>query len=217
MDTLRSSDEPVALLTADDAQTWRAVALAGSANGRGEVAVAIADPTDEVVAKLEARLGRPVHARLCDEETLDELLNRVYADARRGRRHAGAARGRRPSCRPSAPGSPLAQALAACALGFLLVVGVLTDLLLTATVLVAFATAFFVASTGFRLWAAWQGFRPGATIDPRPASSRPWTSGRSRSTRCCSRSTRRRRGPSARCSTRCRGWTIRSTSWTRCC
>ena len=167
MDTLRSSDEPVALLTADDAQTWRAVALAGSANGRGEVAVAIADPTDEVVAKLEARLGRPVHARLCDEETLDELLNRVYADAD-AEDVTRALRETAPELSAFRTRLSLAQALAGFALGFLLVVGVLTDLLLTATVLVAFATAFFVTSTGFRLWAARQGFRPGATIDPLP-------------------------------------------------
>jgi cellulose synthase/poly-beta-1,6-N-acetylglucosamine synthase-like glycosyltransferase len=46
---------------------------------------------------------------------------------------------------------------------------VLVDVQLTASVLVALATAFFVCSTGFRLYAAWQGSRPGATIDPGPA------------------------------------------------
>jgi cellulose synthase/poly-beta-1,6-N-acetylglucosamine synthase-like glycosyltransferase/peptidoglycan hydrolase-like protein with peptidoglycan-binding domain len=168
VDTLRSSDEPVALLTADDAQTWRAVALSGSANGHGAVAVAIADPTDEVLAKLEARLGRPVHPRLCDEETLDELLNRVYADADADD-VIRALRETAPELSAFRTRLSLTQALAGCVLGFLLVVGLVTDLLLTATVLVALATAFFVASTGFRLWAARQGFRPGATIDPPPA------------------------------------------------
>jgi cellulose synthase/poly-beta-1,6-N-acetylglucosamine synthase-like glycosyltransferase/peptidoglycan hydrolase-like protein with peptidoglycan-binding domain len=165
MDTLRSSDEPVALLTADDAQTWRAVALAGSANGHGAVAVAIADPTDEVLAKLEARLGRPVHPRLCDEETLDALLNCVYADAD-AEEVTRALRETAPELSAFRTRLSLAQTLAGVVLGFLVVLGLLTDLQLTATVLVALATAFFVVSTGFRLWAARQGFRPGATIDP---------------------------------------------------
>ena len=51
-------------------------------------------------------------------------------------------------------------------IGFLLVIGVLVDVGFTARVLVSMATAFFVASTGFRLYAAWKGSRPGATIDP---------------------------------------------------
>jgi cellulose synthase/poly-beta-1,6-N-acetylglucosamine synthase-like glycosyltransferase/peptidoglycan hydrolase-like protein with peptidoglycan-binding domain len=165
MDTLRGSDEPIALLTADDAQAWRAVALAGSANAHGEVAVAIADPTDGVVAKLEARLERPVHLRLCDEETLDALLNCVYADADADE-VTRALRETAPELSAFRTRLSRPQTVAGFVLGFLLVLGVLTDLQLTATVLVALATAFFVLSTGFRLWAARQGFRPGATIDP---------------------------------------------------
>jgi hypothetical protein len=81
MATLRSGDEPVALLSPDDARAWRAVALDGSTNGHGTVPVAIADPTTEDVGAADARLGRPVELRLCDEATLDAFLNRVSADA----------------------------------------------------------------------------------------------------------------------------------------
>ena len=77
---LRSDDEPVGLLTADEARAWRAVALDGAGPLGGTVAVAVADPAPEVLAGIQARLARPVEPRLCDEGTLDDLLNRVYAD-----------------------------------------------------------------------------------------------------------------------------------------
>jgi cellulose synthase/poly-beta-1,6-N-acetylglucosamine synthase-like glycosyltransferase len=51
----------------------------------------------------------------------------------------------------------------------MLAFGLLADLVLTATVLVGVATTFFVISTGFRLYAAWEGCRPGATISPSDA------------------------------------------------
>lgn len=78
-ETLRHADEPLPLLSAEEAQTWRAVALDGDGRRDGAIPVALADPTVGLVATLEARLARPVVPRLCDEGTLDELLNRVYA------------------------------------------------------------------------------------------------------------------------------------------
>ena len=61
-------------------------------------------------------------------------------------------------------------------IGFLLVVGVLVDVGLTARVLVSMATVFFVSSTGFRLYAAWKGSRPGR--DDRPAPDAAHGTGR---------------------------------------
>jgi peptidoglycan hydrolase-like protein with peptidoglycan-binding domain len=78
-ETLRRADEPLPLLSADEAQTWRAVPLDGNGRRDGAIPVALADPTTGLVATLEARLARPVVPRLCDEGTLDELLDRVYA------------------------------------------------------------------------------------------------------------------------------------------
>jgi glycosyltransferase XagB len=162
VDTLRAADEPVPLLSPHEARTWRAVALNGSSKER---AVAVADPTDDLLASLAARLAGPVEPRLCDEGTIDELLIRVYAnvDAEEVTR----------SLREEAPDlsayrSTLsrAQILVACVLTSGLAIGLLVELGLTATVLVVLATAFFVLSTGFRLYAARQGSRPGATIEP---------------------------------------------------
>jgi glycosyltransferase XagB len=162
---LRNADEPVPLLAASDARRWRAVALNGSPGASGAVPLAIADPRAEVLHSVKAELGRPVEPRLCDEATLDDLLSRVYADVdaddvTRVLREAApemSAFHTRPS---------RSQTLVGCLLGFVLAFGLLTDLGITATVLVGLATAFFVVSTGFRLWAAREGCRAGATIDP---------------------------------------------------
>jgi cellulose synthase/poly-beta-1,6-N-acetylglucosamine synthase-like glycosyltransferase len=165
VETLLRADEPVDLLSAREARTWRAVPLDGNGRGDEAVPVALADPTSEVVAALEARLARRVVARLCDEGTLDDLLGRVYAtvDADEVTRTL---REEAPdlSAFRIAPSRP--QTLVACALGFAVTVGLLADLQTTATVLVGIATAFFVASTGFRLYAARQGSVAGATVDP---------------------------------------------------
>ena len=158
-------DEPVALLDADDARAWRAVAINGGGTADGAVAVALADPTDELLARLRERLGRPVEPRLGDDATLDDLLRRAYADAD-ARDVTRMLREEAPELSAYRTKLSGPQMLVACSLGFLLLVGVLVDLQLTATVLVALATTFFVLSTGFRLYAAWAGARPGATIDP---------------------------------------------------
>ena len=165
MDTLRPEDEPVALLTAHEARTWRAVALSEASDGNGAVAVAVADPTEEVLAQLEARLACPVHPRLCDEQTLDELLHRVYAgvDADEVTREL---REEAPHLSAYRTALSRAQTLPATLLCSVIAVGFLTDVRLTATALVGTATAFFVVGTGFRLYAARLGSRPGATIDP---------------------------------------------------
>jgi cellulose synthase/poly-beta-1,6-N-acetylglucosamine synthase-like glycosyltransferase/peptidoglycan hydrolase-like protein with peptidoglycan-binding domain len=167
IETLQRTDEPVSLLDAEEARNWRAVPLDGNRRPNGAVRVAVADPTAPVLARLEQRLSRPVVPKLCDEGTLDELLNRVYADVdadevtrslREGAPELSAFR--------IAPSRP--QTLVACVLAFALIVGLLADVRLAATVLVGIATAFFLGSTGFRLYAAAQGSRRGATIDPPP-------------------------------------------------
>lgn len=162
---LRSDDEPAGLLPADEARSWRAVALDGARQPAGTVAVALADPTPDVLGDIEARLGRRVEPRLCDEGTLDDLLNRVYAeiDADEVTRTL---RTQAPELSAFRTSPSLPQSIAAGALAFAMVVGLLSDPMLTATVLVGIATAYFVASTGFRFYAAWRGMRPGATIDP---------------------------------------------------
>ena len=125
----------------------------------------LADPTDELLARLRERLGRPVEPRLGDDAMLDDLLRRAYADAD-ARDVTRMLREEAPELSAYRTKLSGPQMLIACSLGFLLLVGVLVDLQLTATVLVALATTFFVLSTGFRLYAAWAGARPGATIDP---------------------------------------------------
>jgi len=147
------------------ARAWRAVPLDADGRADGAVPVALADPTATVLAALEARLERRVVPRLCDEGTLDELLNRVYAtvDADEVTR---ALREEAPELSAFRTTLSRPQAAVAFVLGFALVVGALADIRTTATVLVGIATAFFVASTGFRLYAAQQGSRARATVDP---------------------------------------------------
>lgn len=165
MDMLRPEDEPVALLTTREARMWRAVALSGAGNGDGAVAVAVADARDEVLAQLEARLECPVHPRLCDEQTLDELLHRLYAgvDADEVTREL---REEAPHLSAYRTAFSRAQTLPATLLCSVIAVGFLTDVRLAATALVGVATAFFVVGTGFRLYAAGLGSHPGTTIDP---------------------------------------------------
>jgi glycosyltransferase XagB len=163
--TLRPEDQPVRLLSPRQARTWRAVALDGTAQDDGALAVALADPSPELLAQLEARLERPVEPKLCDEETLDAFLNRVYAndDAQEVTRTL---REKFPELSAFRTALSRPQLVAAGVLGFCVITGLLVDVQLTATVLASFGTVFFVASTGFRLYAAWKGCRAGATIDP---------------------------------------------------
>jgi glycosyltransferase XagB len=165
VDTLRPGDEPIDLLSAGDAQSLRALALASDGLRDGAVTVAMADPTPELIANVGARLGRPVVLRLCDDGALDELLNRVYADSDADE-VTRALRDRDPDLSAYRTGLSRPQFLGVVVLAFALTLGVLTDVRLTATVLVAIATAFFVTSTGFRLYAARKGAVAGATIDP---------------------------------------------------
>ena len=168
MATLSRDDRPIPQLEVEDARLWRAVALSGSKPANGGVAVAITDPSEDVLAKLEAALGCAVEPRLTDEATLDELLRCVYADADADE-VTRTLREEVPELSAYRTSPSKSQTLVACVLGFTLAFGLLADLLLTATVLVGFATAFFVISTGFRLYAAWEGCRPGATINPSDA------------------------------------------------
>jgi cellulose synthase/poly-beta-1,6-N-acetylglucosamine synthase-like glycosyltransferase len=163
--TLASGDEPVALLSADEARTWRAVALDGAGHGGGAVAVALADPAPDVLTDLRARLDRPIEPRLCDDGTLDELLNCVYADIDAAE-VTRTLRDQAPDLSAFRTSLSLPQSLLAGGLTFAGAFGALADRMFIATVLAAIATAYFVASTGFRFYAAWCGSRPGATIDP---------------------------------------------------
>ncbi|WP_051325021.1 glycosyltransferase family 2 protein [Candidatus Solirubrobacter pratensis] len=167
LETLQPSDEPVPVLAADEARTWRAVPLDGDGRPDGAMPVALADPTEAVLTQLEQRLSRSVVPKLCDERTLDELLNRVYADVD-AEEVTRALRDEAPHMSAFRTAPSKAQTLLACVLGFAVTVGLLTDVRLLATVLVGIATAFFLAATGFRLYAAAQGSRRGTTIDPPP-------------------------------------------------
>jgi glycosyltransferase XagB len=166
METLRRDDKPVPLLDAEDARAWRAVAVSGWRRDSRAIAVAVTDPNPDLLARLEESLGCPVEPRLCDDATLDELLRCVYADAdaeavtRELREEA-------PELSAYRTRLSRSQMLVAGVLGVVVPIGILADLKLTAIVFVALSTAFFVLCTGFRLYAAWEGCRPGATIDPR--------------------------------------------------
>jgi glycosyltransferase XagB len=163
--TVGPEDEPVAQLSASEARAWRAVALDGEAGADGAVAVALADLAPERLAQLEARLGRPIEARLCEERTLDALLGRLYADVDADE-VIHALREESPELSASKTSLSRPQAIAACGLGGAVAIGLVASAGLVAAVLATVATAFFLASTGFRLYAAWQGSRGGATIDP---------------------------------------------------
>jgi glycosyltransferase XagB len=174
--TLQRGAEPVALLAAEDARCWRAVAL-DDGGGGDAVAVAVADPTTEVLANIRASLGRPIEPKLCDDGTLDELLNCVYADVDADE-VTRVLRDQAPELSAFRTSLSRPQAFLAGGLAFAVVFGGVEDRMLTATVLVAIATAFFVASTGFRFYAAWRGCRPGATVEP-PAEELAAMDGRS--------------------------------------
>jgi cellulose synthase/poly-beta-1,6-N-acetylglucosamine synthase-like glycosyltransferase/peptidoglycan hydrolase-like protein with peptidoglycan-binding domain len=165
IDTVQPDDRPVALLGAREARSWRAVALARNGHSNGAIPIAVADPTPWLVEMLEGSLGSSVKPKLCDDGTLDALLNCVYADV-------DASEATRllqeESPELSASGSTFSrpQLVVAGVLGAAVAVGLLVNLQATATVLAGLATLFFVTSTGFRLYAAWQGYRGGSTIDP---------------------------------------------------
>jgi glycosyltransferase XagB len=165
MDILRRDDTPAALLDAEDARAWRAVALTGWRRDSGATPVALADPSPDALARLEESLGGPVEPRLCDEATLDELLRSVYAEADA---EAATRELREEAPELSAYRTKLSrsQMLAVGVLGFIAAIGIIADPKLTAIVFVGISTAFFIFGTGFRLYAAWAGSRPGATIDP---------------------------------------------------
>ena len=117
-----------------------------------------------------ATLERPVEPRLCDDATLDALLQIAYGD-RDAEEVVRALREDAPELSAYRTALSAAQTAIACMLGFLLVIGVIVDVALTARVLVTMATAFFVASTGFRLYAAWKGSRPGRHDRPEPGAA----------------------------------------------
>ena len=189
------------------------------ARATARVAVAIADPDEARLAELEATLGRPVEPRLSDEATLDELLDCVYADADADE-VTRALREEAPELSAYRTMLSQAQALA----------GVRARL--PARRRACWPTSCSPrrcssasprrsssTSTGFRLYAAWEGCRPGATIDPQP--TRSWRRMDERALPGLHDPAPALQGEagdrSARCSTRCRGWTTRSTSSTGCC
>jgi cellulose synthase/poly-beta-1,6-N-acetylglucosamine synthase-like glycosyltransferase len=165
LETLRPEDEPVPLLSATQAREARAVALDGNGTQDGAIAVALADLSTARLAKLEAQLKRPVEPRLCNDGMLDTLLTRAYGDVD-AYEVTRALREESPDLSASRTTLSRPQLIAACVLGLGVVIGLTIDVAITAAVLAGLATAFFVTSTGFRLYAAWEGYRPGATIDP---------------------------------------------------
>jgi cellulose synthase/poly-beta-1,6-N-acetylglucosamine synthase-like glycosyltransferase len=154
-----AADEPLALLPAETARTLRAVAL------DDEGAVAVADPSPPVLRRVCWALGRPVEPRLADDATLDALLMRAYAQADA----ADAVR----MLRDEAPElsafrtalSP-AQSKWLAALAALLLLGLAVAPALTGTLLASLATAFFIASSGARFYAALAGWAAGSTVAP---------------------------------------------------
>ncbi len=81
METVTDDDVPVALLPAVEARRLRAVALWPTAAHErfGARVVAFDDPTPDRIAAAARHLGRQVHPRVVDDQTLDELLERAYA------------------------------------------------------------------------------------------------------------------------------------------
>jgi peptidoglycan hydrolase-like protein with peptidoglycan-binding domain len=165
IETLRPEDEPVPLLSVTQARESRAVALDGNGTRDGAIAVALVDHSPARLAKLEAQLERPVEPRLCNDGMLDTLLARAYGDVD-AYEVTRALREESPDLSASRTTLSRPQLIAACLLGFVALVGLAIDVAFIAAVLAGLATAFFVTSTGFRLYAAWEGYRPGATIDP---------------------------------------------------
>jgi cellulose synthase/poly-beta-1,6-N-acetylglucosamine synthase-like glycosyltransferase len=164
---LGPSDEPGADLSAEDARAYRAVVLEGAPSDGGRVPVAVADARGATIDALETILGRPVEPRLCDDVALDELLRQVYAEAD-AVEVTGVLRDHAPELSASTTGLSRDQSLLASVAITALLVGVVLDPGLTAVILVTLSTAFFFLATGFRLYAARQGCRPHATIDPPP-------------------------------------------------
>ena len=147
MDTLRSSDEPVALLTSDDAQTWRAVALRDRRTGtvrspwRSRIR-----PTRSSRSCRRALGGRST--RDCATRRRSTSCSTAYTQTPTRRTSHGRCARRRRSCRLSAPGSRSRRPWRGSCSASSSSSGLLTDLLVTATVLVGLATAFFVDLDG---------------------------------------------------------------------
>src|SRR5262245_55039757 len=128
--TLRDADEPATLLPAGEWRTWRAVPLLAPEGERGPAPVALADPSPELMATLEERLAGPVEPKLCDEETVDELLARVYAD-QDAEEVTQVLREQTPDLSAFRTKPSRSQTLVGCVLGFVLLLGLLTDLRVT--------------------------------------------------------------------------------------
>ena len=158
--------EPLALLSAPEAHALRAVALKpDDAGPSAPLPVAVADPGVPALASLEGWLGRPVELRLGDEAALDRLLGNVYGEDEIAE-VTGALHEEAPELSAYRMRLSAAQIAVLCALGFLVLAGLLTDVSATAVSLVGAATAFFVVSTAFRFLAAHQGWHSDATVAP---------------------------------------------------
>jgi hypothetical protein len=150
------------------ARRLRAVVLTGRGPAAGDrVEVAVDDAAPDRLNAIALELGASVAPLLCERSVLDELLQRAYgaADAADVTRvlfdHA-------PELSAYTTGLNRAQAATVGVVGAAVVAGAVAAPATTAIVLVALATAFFVLSSGFRLYAAAQGARPSATIAPSP-------------------------------------------------
>ncbi len=143
-------DTPLALLELDEARP---------------VAVAFADPSDEVIAQVEDNLGRLVEVHVTDDETMDALLAAVYA----GDDLADAVHGlHRETPSLSAFRTRLSRPQATIVLAglVLLIAGGAINLSATAIVAAGIGTMLYVLYTVYRLVCAWKGWRIGSTINP---------------------------------------------------
>ncbi len=129
------------------------------------VAVAFADPSDEVVAQVQDNLQHPVLVHVTDDETLDTLLAAVYAqddlsDAVEGLRRE------LPELSAYRTGLSRPQLRIVFAMLFIVLLGAVIDVKLTGILITGVATALYLLYTLYRLLCAWKGWRLTSSINP---------------------------------------------------
>ena len=130
--------------------------------------VAVADPSDEVIAQLRDHLDVPIDVQVTDDETLDALLASVYAqddltDAVEGLRREV------PELSAYRTGLSRQQKLIVAAGLAFMIVGLAVDAWALAILVCAAASVCYVLYTVYRLHCAWKGWRVGSTINPERA------------------------------------------------
>jgi cellulose synthase/poly-beta-1,6-N-acetylglucosamine synthase-like glycosyltransferase len=129
------------------------------------VPVAFTNPTPEAMALIESEVGRPIHAQVTDDETLDALLAAVYA-----KEDVVDVVGNLAAKLPHL--SALETKLSRGQLGIMAALAVFAVVCIAIS---PFEAAIFFASLGtfcyvlytvYRLYSAWKGWRLGSTINP---------------------------------------------------